>query len=118
MTYEELTAEQQASIDALMAIVRPQAGTLARLLESFQAIVSQYTGNIETILNLIDAAEEIPNQTGLAGAQAMTRADVQTLIGYMTTAAATADGSDGSYNTNYHRSLYAKACGAVNMING
>lgn len=118
MTYADLTAEQKASVQALSAVARPLAGEFARLLEDFQGVVSYYVGNVETILAALDAGDEIPNETGLSGAQALTKADFVNLVGYMITASATGDGASGSYNTNYHRSLYAKACGPENMIEG
>lgn len=116
MAYADLTTEQKASVDAMLALVRPLSGELARLLEKFQAVVSYYSGNVETILGTLLDADAIPNQTGLAGAQSMTKAEVVTLVGYLITACATPDGSSGSYNTNFHRSLYAKAAGPDNLI--
>lgn len=118
MAYEDLTAAQKASVQALSAVVRPLAGELARLLEQFQAVVAYYSGNVETILAELQAADEIPNETGLAGAQALTKTQFANLVGYMVSASATADNAAGSYNTNYHRALYASACGPENMIEG
>lgn len=116
MAYADLTTEQKESVQALCQTVRPLSGELGRLLEKFQAVVAYYTGNVETILALLDTADAIPNETGLTGAQSLTKAELVNLVGYLITASATADNATGSYNTNYHRALYAKACGPGNLI--
>lgn len=116
MAYVDLTAEQKASVQAMCQLVRPMSGELGRLLEKFQAVVSYYSGNVETILAELQSSDVIPNGSGLAGAQGMTKAEIVNLVGYFITLAATPDGSSGSYNTNYHRALYAKACGPQNLI--
>ena len=117
MSYASLTEEQRESVDALCVMVRPLAGELARTLEKFQGVTSYWTGNVETILGALQSSDVIPNTTGLAGAQGLTKAELTNLIGYMITASATADGASGSYNSNYHRSLYAKAAGPINIVN-
>jgi len=117
MSYETLTQEQRDSVDALAQMVRALSGTLARTLEQFQAVNSYWTGNIETILSGLQASDVIPNKTGLAGAQGLTKSELTNLVGYMIVASATADGASGSYNSNYHRSLYAKAAGPINIVN-
>jgi len=116
MAYSDLTPEQKASVQALSAVVRPLAGDFSRLLEEFQAVVAYYVGNVETVLAALDAGDAIPNETDLAGAQSLTKSQFVNLVGYMISASATADGAAGSYNTNYHRALYAAACGPENMI--
>lgn len=116
MPFASLTQEQQDNVQALCAVARPLTGEFARLLEKFQAVVAGYSGNVETILGQLDNADVIPNATDLAGAQGMTKAELVNLIGYMIVACATPDGSSGSFNTNYHRSLYVKAAGAANLI--
>ena len=116
MAYADLTTEQKASVQSLLLLVRPLTGELARLLEKFQAVVAGYTGNVDTILTSLQATDAIPNTTDLAGAESLTKEQFVNLVGYMIVASATPDGSAGSLNTNYHRSLYARACGPVNLI--
>jgi hypothetical protein len=118
MTYDELTADQKAEVQALANLARPLAGELARLLEKFQAVVAGYVGNTENVLGLLGASDLVPNTSGLTGAESLTKEQMINLIGYMITASATADGASGSYNTNYHRALYALACGPGNLIVG
>ena len=116
MAYNDLTAEQKQSVQAMCQLVRPLSGELGRLLEKFQAVVAYYSGNVESILAALQASDVVPNESGLAGAQNMTKEQLVNLVGYFITLCATPDGSSGSYNTNYHRALYAKACGPVNLI--
>lgn len=116
MAYVDLTQEQKDAVQALSQTLRPLSGELARLLEKCQAVVSYYTGNVETILGELQNSDEIPNTSGLTGAQSLTKEQFVNLVGYMITLSATADGSSGSYNTNYHRSLYGKAVGPGNLI--
>jgi len=118
MAYADLTTEQKDSVDALGVLVRALSGELARLLEKFQAAVAYYTGNVETILGTLDGSDVIPNTSGLTGAQSMTKTELVALLGYMIALSATAEGASGSANTDYHRALYAKACGPGNMIVG
>lgn len=116
MAYADLTAEQKQSVQALCQLVRPLSGELGRLLEKFQAVVSYYSGNVESILSALQASDAIPNESGLAGAQSLTKEQLVNLVGYFIVMQATTDGSSGSYNTNYHRALYARACGPNNLI--
>lgn len=116
MAYADLTTEQKQSVQAMCQLVRPLSGELGRLLEKFQAVVAYYTGNVETILGELDNADVVPNESGLAGAQSLTKEQLVNLVGYFIVMAATPDGSSGSYNTNYHRALYAKACGPSNLL--
>jgi len=116
MAYADLTTEQKDAVQALCQLVRPLSGEFGRLLEKFQAVVAYYTGNVETVLSELQLSDEIPNTSGLTGAQSLTKEQFVNLIGYMIVASATPDGSSGSLNTNYHRALYAKACGPSNLI--
>lgn len=116
MAYADLTTEHQSTLQASLQLVRPLSGELARLLEKFQAVVAGYSGNVETILSQLQADDVIPNLSSLAGAESLTKEQFVNLVGYMIVASATPDGSSGSLNTNYHRSLYARACGPANMI--
>lgn len=116
MAYADLTTEQKESVQAMCQLVRPLSGELGRLLEKFQAVASYYTGNVETILTELQSSDAIPNTTGLSGAQELTKEQLANLVGYMLTMCATPDASSGSYNTDYHRALYAKACGPSNLL--
>jgi hypothetical protein len=116
MAYADLTTEQKESVQAMCQLVRPLSGELGRLLEKFQAVASYYTGNVETILTELQSSDVVPNASGLAGAQDVTKAELVSIVGYFLTLCATPEASSGSYNTDYHRALYAKACGPTNLL--
>ena len=118
MAYQDLTPEQQASVQALSQVLRPLAGEFARLLAKFEVATSYYVGNVETMIAGLDASDPIPNTSGLAGAQDLTKEQFVNLMGYLIVSSATPDGSSGSFNTNYHRALYAQACGPENLLGG
>lgn len=116
-TYNDLTQEQKDAVQALNRLARACAGEIARLSNHCRAVANDYSGNVETMLNSITNANDlIPDSSGLAGAIQLSRGDLQTLIGYCMTLSDPADGASGSYNTNYHRGLYAKAAGPNNLI--
>jgi len=92
------------------------AGELARLLEKCQAVTAAYVGNVEVDLAAKPSDYVVENTSGLAGADDVTKEQFVNLVGYMIVASATADGSSGSLNSNYHRALYARAAGAENML--
>lgn len=116
MAYADLTTEQKASIQALAQVMRGMSGELARLLERMQVVSAYYVGNVENDISSLDGSDLIPNTSGLEGAEDLTKAEFQNLAGYFIVASTTADGTTGSYNSNYHRALYARACGPINMI--
>ena len=115
MAYADLTDDQKASIQALSTFMRGLSSEWAKVLEKAQAIAAYYTGNVETDMASLDSADEIPQTTGLAGAEPLTKADFATLVGYFLVASDAADGASGSYNTPYHRALYSRACGPGNV---
>lgn len=115
MTWNELTQAQRDEVITLMEAVRLWAGQVARLGNLGRAISSAYVGNVENTLAALDAGE-IPITNGVQGADLLTKQDVLSLVGYAIDSSSTADGSSGSLNTNYHRSLYAKAAGLLNLL--
>ena len=114
MTYDELTAEQQAAVQALDAELRADLAALAKLLHRFRAVANYWAGNLETVVGSLTDGEAIPTGVGYAGAQPLTKGEFTTLVGYLMVASDTADNAAGSLNTNYHRALYAKAAGPGN----
>lgn len=115
MAYSSLSPEDKAAVQDLALFVRAVAGELARIGNHGRSASAKYVGNIETILGALQDSDLIPNESGLAGAQSITKAEFVNLVGYLITISATADNATGSYNTNYHRGLYAKAAGVANM---
>ena len=115
MAYTDLTDEQKASIQALSTFMRGLSSEWAKLLEKSQAVAAYYSGNVETDIAGLQGSDLIPQTTGFAGAEAMTKDQFTTLAGYFIVVSNPADAASGSYNTPYHRALYAIACGPENV---
>jgi len=116
-TYDDLTTEQKQAVQTLQTMARATAGEIARLANHCRAIASGYAGNVETMLGTITSGSEvIPKSDGLAGSQSLTKNELVNLIGYCLTLSDPTDNASGSYNSNYHRALYAKAAGPGNLI--
>lgn len=116
MDYEDLTTEQKAAVQALSNFVRAASGELARLANHGRAVANLYAGNVETILALLDNPDVIPNATGFSGAQPLTKEELVNLVGYLMVLSDTGDNVTGSYNSNFHRGLFAKAAGIGNLV--
>lgn len=118
MSYDNaLSAEEKQALQTLLNMARADAGQLfAKLGNHGRAITAQYSGNVENILAKLGGSDLIPNTSGLAGAQAMTKDETVNLFGYFITESDPTDNASGSFNTNYHRSLFAKAGGAGNLL--
>lgn len=116
-TYADLTQEQKDTVQNLQSMARAVAGEIARLANHCRAIASDYSGNVENMLATITSGSEvIPKSDGLAGSQSLTKQELINLIGYCIVFSDPTDNAAGSYNTNYHRALYAKAAGPGNLI--
>jgi hypothetical protein len=113
--WNALTQQQRDEITDLLKAVRSHAGQVARAHALGRAIASKYVGNVETTLSSLDAGD-IPVYNASVGEEPLSKADLITLVGYAMTASETPDNSSGSYNTNYHRSLYVKAAGLFNTL--
>ena len=116
MAYAELTPEQKEAVDALTTFIRGQSGQFAQLLTAGRAIASAYVGNVETILSQLAPSDEIPNTSGLDGAQPLTKEQLVNLIGYYLVMSDPADGASGPYGSNYHRALYVRAAGINGVV--
>ena len=115
MSYESLTPEQKLAVDNLGVLLRQTCSEIAKHNNHCRAIAEAYSGNVETILGALAVGDVIPNTTGLFAAQPLTKSEFTTLVGYAIVMSDTTDNAVGSYNTNFHRGLYAKACGPVNL---
>lgn len=114
-TWNSLTAQQQQTVQDVATPARALAGEFAQLCNKAKDLGLAYNNGAAAILATVTGSELIPNDSGLAGAQSITRDQLVNLIGYYTTIGATPDGSSGSYNTNYHRAVYLAAAG-INAV--
>lgn len=113
--WNELTQGQRDEVTDLLKAQREWAGMMARLGNLGRAIAAKYSGNVETTLGALGAGE-IPVYDASQGQEALTKQDLASLVGYAIDSSNTADGASGSYNTNYHRSLYVRAAGIYNTL--
>ena len=107
-TYEELSPEQKKIVQDYLLVLRPMAGELARTGNHAANVNDQYLATATAVLAEMDAADVIPNMSGLAGAVALTQQEVIDMTGYFQTLL--------TINTSDHRQRFVKACGAANMV--
>lgn len=75
--YDDLTSEQQDSLDTWLQVLRPLAGMVARQLQQAQILDVAWEGDISAIVAALDAGALVPNKTGLAGAKPVTKEDLE-----------------------------------------
>ena len=109
MAYIDLTAQQQTQLQDWLTIVRPMQGELARLCNHLQVAKDAHTATIGVILGELIDADEIPNATGLAGATAVSKAELTEIL-------VDANAILAAYNTAAKRQLTTKFAGPANML--
>lgn len=114
-SWGSLSAADQNEVIDLLRATRLWSSMMHRLNNLGMVIASKYAGNVETIIGSLDAGP-IPPTNNIAEAEQLTKAEIQNLVGYAMTCAATPDNSSGSYNTNYHRALFVRAGGLFNCL--
>jgi len=80
-TYASLSPEDQAILQNGVNMIRAAAGEICRHF-NHQIALSQ-DANLLAIFALVDATETIPNTSGLAGADSMTKQEVSDLYTYI-----------------------------------
>lgn len=111
-TYNSLTQEQKDKLAVFTTLLRGYYGELARFLDGVDDAAIHYQANgIGAILNSLDAGAVVPNATGLAGAQALTKEELQAAV---TDMSALLNG----YYTDAKRQVYDKMVGPYNTNRG
>lgn len=117
--WNELTQQERDEVSQCLAAVREWSGMVARLCNLGRAISQKYAGNVETTLGNLDAGD-IPVYDSGRGEEALSKADLMTLVGYAMQSSeyvqSETPGTPTTYNTNYHRALYVRAAGLYNTI--
>jgi len=108
MSYIDLTAEQKAVLTDYVRNLRAWCGEQARTNNHGEALDTGYQ-NMTAIFAALGDSELIPDESGLGGAQTLTKAEVVTLTSHN-------QGVQSNYNTANHRLLWAKAAGSTNLI--
>lgn len=106
MKWEELSKEQQIAVRAFMDVFRPTVGQLSRTLRDVQKIKDAFDGNVGAILATVDGA--LGSETGLAGADVLTSAEVQQL-------SAKVFGAILDFYGDADRQLYIRVAGLPNV---
>lgn len=110
MAYGDLTAEQRASLQSwLNNVVRPWCGEQARVNNHADVANLAYNATGLAVLGDLTDEDVIPNQSGLAGAASLTKAEVVSIVSHIQAILA-------GYNTDPHRQLWLRAAGAMNLI--
>lgn len=104
--YNDLTPEQQAILSAWERNARGFFNQLASLIVAGRAIqaAANASNGPRDIVTSLDAGQEIPNSSGLAGAHDMTKAEWAALISVL-------DNFLTTHDTDAVRQLNAKAAG-------
>jgi hypothetical protein len=92
--------------------MRSLTGELARLMDRMASVQVAWTNTVAALVTSLDAGSIVPDNTGLAGAQPMTREEVITMGSTNFANALTTFNSAGA------RALYVKTVGPLNAVSG
>lgn len=106
-TYNSLNAQDKLIVDNTVNLLRASAGEIARVFNHLVAIAGD--SNAVALVTSIDAGEVIPNTSGLAGADELTRTEVVALYTALN-AIRTAN------DTAPNRAAWSKAAGINGML--
>jgi hypothetical protein len=106
MTYDELTDAEKAALRSFLDAFRPTVAQLSRTLREVQKIKDAYDGKVGAILATVDGP--LGAETGLAGADILTSAEVQQL-------SAKVFGAILDFYGDADRQLYIRVAGLPNV---
>ena len=106
-TYDSLSAADKAVVQSTVQLIRAVSGSTGRAFNSLKAIADD-TNAINLILS-VDDGETIPNESGLSGADDLTRAELASIWNALTAMKA-------AYDTTANRAAWSKAAGAPNLL--
>lgn len=109
MAYADLTQQQKTELQEWLQFARPIFGELARTLNHLDAAKTAHSSHVAAILAELSAPDEIPNESGLAGAVSLAKSELTAIL-------VQADSLLMGYGTAVNRELWTKFCGAENMI--
>lgn len=108
-TYDSLSAEDKAVVQSTVQLIRAVCGSTARAFNSINTIAADT--NATGLIVSIDAGETIPNTSGLAGSDDLTRSELVSIWTDLTA-------MTGTHDTAANRAAWSKAVGAPNMLGG
>lgn len=106
-----LTESEQTSFLSWMMQTRSVCGEIARLMNHLDALKIEYQGtqnDTDGNVSKLAADDIIPNNTGLDGAENVSKTELLVIAGVMV------DLLD--FNTPTHRAAYARMCGETGLI--
>ena len=107
-TYEELNQQDRLIVDNTTNLIRASCGEMARVFNHLAAIAAD--SNAVALITSVDAGATIPNTSGLAGADDLTRAELVALYNVL-------DGIRTTNDTSANRAAWSKAAG-INALLG
>lgn len=110
-TFNALTNEQKQIIRAHMVMARHRAGQIARLMNDLSELKGVYDATVDPVVALLDAGATIGDNSDLAGAIAVKKENLQTLMAGFSTLLT-------NHNTTADRSLLTSFTGIPNMLGG
>lgn len=109
MAYADLADEQKQTIEQFQAIFRPAIGQGARYLNVVKLALLAWTTGAQSALAGLQDSDEIPNTTSLAGAKALTKAEITALVGGFSNLV-------GGYGGDETIALHVKAAGINSLV--
>ncbi len=108
-----LTSEQQEAVKDFATAVRSFSALLGQANTMGGAIGAEWGGGVEGLVGGLTDGDLIPNTSGLAGSQDLTKADLTNLAGYAIVISDPASGNQGTggYNGGFIHALLVKAAG-------
>ena len=107
-TYGSLTAGQKTLIQNMLVVVRPGQAQILNLGRQFQPAISLWNSDVQALVASLDAGENIPNTTDLAGATDVTKENLaNNLMAYINAVSA--------LTTQAHVDNMTPAAGVINI---
>lgn len=107
-TYDNLSDSDKAVVQSTVQLIRAICGATGRNFNALAAIADD-TNAIDLITSITPASETIPNESGLAGADDLTRAELVAIWQDLSTMRTTHD-------VAANRAAWSKAAGAPNLL--
>lgn len=104
-TYDSLTADQKALLDEQVTQLRAYAGAANRLMKTAQNLADMFNVGGSAIITILDVGATVPNRSGFAGTQALTKEDLESLVTDIDTAL-------NFFSSQTKRELQIKAAGS------
>lgn len=105
-----LTEEEEQVVKVFVdQLYRPALINLVGGLNLLAGMKEEWTNRVQSLFAKVGTDDLVPNESGLAGAEALSKAEILSQLGNLQTLLT-------SYNTAALRATYAQAIGGVNMV--